>query len=88
MASRKPEYDLTAPLLKCGDKNEEAHIGDAGFDVLPIVTIDPDRVLACSRNGRFPHPLLFCLAFAYSSTEFVDGRITPHIYYLYLTNSS
>jgi UDP:flavonoid glycosyltransferase YjiC (YdhE family) len=24
----------------------------AVFDVLPIVTIDPDRVLACSRNGR------------------------------------
>lgn len=25
---------------------------DAGFQVIPIVTIDPDRVLACSRNGR------------------------------------
>jgi UDP:flavonoid glycosyltransferase YjiC (YdhE family) len=25
---------------------------DDGFPVLPIVTIDPDRVLACSRSGR------------------------------------
>jgi MGT family glycosyltransferase len=25
---------------------------DAGFTVLPIITIAPDRVLACSRNGR------------------------------------
>ena len=25
---------------------------DADFQVIPIVTIDPDRVLACSRNGR------------------------------------
>lgn len=25
---------------------------DAGFDVLPITTIAPDRVLACSRTGR------------------------------------
>lgn len=34
---------------------------DAGFPVLPIVTINPNRVLACSRNGRvnwYDHTLI------------------------------
>ena len=52
-------FEIAKVLREMGHQVEFASEGqymrlprDAGFEVWPITTIDPDRVLACSRNGR------------------------------------